>query len=91
LEVPQLHTVGLKLPVSLISTAPKEFYEPNWDARMSENKKKLESTTTNKTIEEEDGTDWGDRSRENFKQKIFIRIQWQNMLSLNASREVWMW
>jgi serine/threonine-protein kinase SRPK1 len=29
LEVLQLHKVGLKLPVSLISTAPKEFYEPN--------------------------------------------------------------
>jgi serine/threonine-protein kinase SRPK1 len=31
--------VGLKLPVSLISTAPKEFYEPNSDAKMSKNKK----------------------------------------------------
>jgi hypothetical protein len=29
LKVPQLHTVGLKLPVSLSRTAPKEFYEPN--------------------------------------------------------------
>lgn len=39
-EATELHTMGLKLPVSLISTAPKEFQEPNPDARMSKNKKK---------------------------------------------------
>jgi serine/threonine-protein kinase SRPK1 len=32
--------MGLKLPVSLISTAPKEVQEPNPDAKMSKNKKK---------------------------------------------------
>lgn len=39
-EATELHTMGLKLPVSLISTAPKEFQEPNPDAKMSKNKKK---------------------------------------------------
>lgn len=39
-EATELHTMGLKLPVSLVSTAPKEFQEPNPDAKMSKNKKK---------------------------------------------------
>ncbi|XP_069701258.1 SRSF protein kinase 3-like [Periplaneta americana] len=39
-EATELHTMGLKLPVSLISTAPKEFQEPNPNAKMSKNKKK---------------------------------------------------
>jgi serine/threonine-protein kinase SRPK1 len=39
-EATELHTMGLKLPVSLISTAPEEFQEPNLDAKMSKNKKK---------------------------------------------------
>ncbi|XP_043266911.1 SRSF protein kinase 3 [Venturia canescens] len=36
----ELHSLGLKLPVSLISTAPKEFQEPVPNAKMSKNKKK---------------------------------------------------
>ena len=32
--------MGLKLPVSLISAAPKEFQEPTPNAKMSKNKKK---------------------------------------------------
>ncbi|XP_063976254.1 SRSF protein kinase 3 [Diachasmimorpha longicaudata] len=36
----ELHSLGLKLPVSLISTAPKEFQEPTPNAKMSKNKKK---------------------------------------------------
>ena len=39
-EATELHSMGLKLPVSLISTAPKEFQEPNPNAKMSKNKKK---------------------------------------------------
>ncbi|PSN40987.1 SRSF protein kinase 1 [Blattella germanica] len=39
-EATELHTLGLKLPVSLISTAPKEFQEPNPNSKMSKNKKK---------------------------------------------------
>ncbi|GFG33014.1 hypothetical protein Cfor_09895 [Coptotermes formosanus] len=39
-EATELHIMGLKLPISLISTAPEEFQEPNLDARMSKNKKK---------------------------------------------------
>jgi len=39
-EATELHTMGLKLPVSLISTAPEEFQEPILDAKMSKNKKK---------------------------------------------------
>lgn len=36
----ELHSLGLKLPVSLISTAPKEFQEPTPNTKMSKNKKK---------------------------------------------------
>lgn len=36
----ELHSLGLKLPVSLISTAPKEFQEPTPNSKMSKNKKK---------------------------------------------------
>lgn len=32
--------MGIKLPVSLISTAPKEFQEPTPNSKMSKNKKK---------------------------------------------------
>ncbi|XP_012283185.1 SRSF protein kinase 3 isoform X2 [Orussus abietinus] len=39
-EATELHTLGLKLPVSLISTAPKEFQEPLPNSKMSKNKKK---------------------------------------------------
>lgn len=39
-EATELHSLGLKLPVSLISTAPKEFQEPIINAKMSKNKKK---------------------------------------------------
>ncbi|XP_015589171.1 SRSF protein kinase 3 isoform X2 [Cephus cinctus] len=39
-EATELHSLGLKLPVSLISTAPKEFQEPTANAKMSKNKKK---------------------------------------------------
>ncbi|XP_074093749.1 SR splicing factor protein kinase isoform X2 [Cotesia typhae] len=36
----ELHSLGLKLPVSLISTAPKKFQEPTVNSKMSKNKKK---------------------------------------------------
>lgn len=36
----ELHSLGLKLPVSLVSTAPKKFQEPTPNAKMSKNKKK---------------------------------------------------
>lgn len=36
----ELHSLGLKLPVSLISTAPKEFQEPVPNSKMSKNRKK---------------------------------------------------
>ncbi|BET02907.1 unnamed protein product [Nesidiocoris tenuis] len=39
-EATELHSAGSKLPVSLISTAPKEFQEPNPNTKMSKNKKK---------------------------------------------------
>lgn len=39
-EATELHSLGLKLPASLISTAPKEFQEPIPNAKMSKNKKK---------------------------------------------------
>lgn len=39
-EATELHSLGIKLPVSLISTAPKEFQEPIIHAKMSKNKKK---------------------------------------------------
>lgn len=39
-EATELHTMGIKLPVSLVSTAPKEFQEPNPNAKMSKSKKK---------------------------------------------------
>lgn len=39
-EATELHSLGIKLPVSLISTAPKEFQEPAINAKMSKNKKK---------------------------------------------------
>lgn len=39
-EATDMHSQGLKLPVSLVSTAPKEFQEPKMDAKMSKNKKK---------------------------------------------------
>ncbi|XP_033212194.1 SRSF protein kinase 1 [Belonocnema kinseyi] len=39
-EATELHSLGLKLPVSLISTAPKEFQEPTPNSKMSKNKKK---------------------------------------------------
>ena len=39
-EATELHSLGLKLPVSLISTAPKEFQEPAVNSKMSKNKKK---------------------------------------------------
>lgn len=39
-EATELHSLGLKLPVSLISTAPKEFQEPTPHSKMSKNKKK---------------------------------------------------
>lgn len=39
-EATELHSMGMKLPVSLISTAPKEFQEPAITAKMSKNKKK---------------------------------------------------
>ncbi|KAF6202519.1 hypothetical protein GE061_002915 [Apolygus lucorum] len=39
-EATELHSAGTKLPVSLISTAPKEFQEPIPNAKMSKNKKK---------------------------------------------------
>lgn len=35
-----LHSLGVKLPVSFISTAPKEFQEPVTTTKMSRNKKK---------------------------------------------------
>lgn len=36
----QMKTMGMKLPTSLISTAPKEFQGPNLNGKMSKNKKK---------------------------------------------------
>lgn len=39
-EATELHSLGIKLPISLISTAPKEFQEPAINAKMSKNKKK---------------------------------------------------
>lgn len=39
-EATELHSLGLKLPASLISTAPKEFQEPPPSTKMSKNKKK---------------------------------------------------
>lgn len=39
-EATELHSAGSKLPVSLISTAPKEFQEVAPNAKMSKNKKK---------------------------------------------------
>ncbi|XP_014217863.1 SRSF protein kinase 2, partial [Copidosoma floridanum] len=39
-EATELHSLGLPLPASLISTAPKEFQEPVPTAKMSKNKKK---------------------------------------------------
>lgn len=39
-EATELHSLGMKLPVSLISTAPKEFQEPVPNSKMSKNKKK---------------------------------------------------
>ncbi|XP_058801193.1 SRSF protein kinase 3 [Phymastichus coffea] len=36
----ELHSLGLKLPASLVSTAPKEFQEPTTQGKMSKNKKK---------------------------------------------------
>ncbi|XP_063235481.1 SRSF protein kinase 3 [Bacillus rossius redtenbacheri] len=40
LEATELHTMGVKLPVSHVSTAPKEFQEPIINAKMSRSKKK---------------------------------------------------
>lgn len=39
-EATELHSTGSKLPISLISTAPKEFQEVAPNAKMSKNKKK---------------------------------------------------
>ncbi|KAG8286907.1 SRSF protein kinase 3-like [Homalodisca vitripennis] len=39
-EATELHSMGMKLPISLISTAPKEFQEPALNSKMSKNKKK---------------------------------------------------
>lgn len=39
-EATELHSLGMKLPVSLISTAPQEFQEPTPNSKMSKNKKK---------------------------------------------------
>ncbi|XP_014225671.1 SRSF protein kinase 3 isoform X2 [Trichogramma pretiosum] len=39
-EATELHSLGLKLPASLVSTAPKKFQEPVPNAKMSKNKKK---------------------------------------------------
>lgn len=39
-EATSMHSQGLKLPVSLVSTAPKEFQEQKIDSKMSKNKKK---------------------------------------------------
>ncbi|KAK6645560.1 hypothetical protein RUM43_001837 [Polyplax serrata] len=39
-EATNMHSQGMKLPVSLVSTAPKEFQEPKMDSKMSKNKKK---------------------------------------------------
>ncbi|XP_076670564.1 SR splicing factor protein kinase isoform X1 [Andrena cerasifolii] len=39
-EATELHSLGMKLPVSLISTAPKEFQKPTPNSKMSKNKKK---------------------------------------------------
>lgn len=39
-EATELHSLGIKLPISLISTAPKEFQETTINAKMSKNKKK---------------------------------------------------
>ncbi|KAJ8898191.1 hypothetical protein PR048_003551 [Dryococelus australis] len=40
LEATELHTMGVRLPVSHVSTAPKEFQEPIINAKMSRSKKK---------------------------------------------------
>lgn len=39
-EATELHSTGSKLPISLISTAPKEFQEVTPNSKMSKNKKK---------------------------------------------------
>lgn len=39
-EATEMHSMGLRLPVSLVSTAPKEFQEPTINSKMSRNKKK---------------------------------------------------
>uniref|UniRef100_A0A1L8DMI5 non-specific serine/threonine protein kinase n=1 Tax=Nyssomyia neivai TaxID=330878 RepID=A0A1L8DMI5_9DIPT len=39
-EATELHSMGLKLPYSLISTAPQEFQEPPISGKLSKNKKK---------------------------------------------------
>lgn len=39
-EAMQLHIMGLRLPISLISTAPKEYQEQAINSKMSKNKKK---------------------------------------------------
>ncbi|KAJ9580487.1 hypothetical protein L9F63_024337, partial [Diploptera punctata] len=39
-EATQWHKMGLKLPGSLVSTAPKEYQAPDPNAKMSKNKKK---------------------------------------------------
>lgn len=39
-EATELHSLGLKLPASLVSTAPKEFQETIPTAKMSKNKKR---------------------------------------------------
>lgn len=39
-EATELHSMGLKLPTSLVSTAPKEFQEPVPNSKMSKSKKK---------------------------------------------------
>ncbi|XP_076247924.1 SR splicing factor protein kinase isoform X2 [Calliopsis andreniformis] len=39
-EATELHSLGMKLPVSLISAAPKEFQESAPNSKMSKNKKK---------------------------------------------------
>uniref|UniRef100_A0A1B6CLY6 non-specific serine/threonine protein kinase n=1 Tax=Clastoptera arizonana TaxID=38151 RepID=A0A1B6CLY6_9HEMI len=39
-EATELHSMGLKLPTSLVSTAPKEFQQPIPNSKMSKSKKK---------------------------------------------------
>jgi serine/threonine-protein kinase SRPK1 len=39
-EATELHSLGIKLPASHISTAPKQFQEPVPNSKMSKNKKK---------------------------------------------------